>query len=374
MKTMRQSTANFWASSRLRFLVLVSCVTALSSSGLAQNLRKPLSEREVIHLVENHVPPDHIADIARLYRLSFQITPEIEKKLREVGGTEDLVNNLKALPPPNPVPAPVVPELPTGTPSPAPVLIVSSTTGDVEVYVDDVRQGKTSSDGLLKVLNLSPGPRRLRVSRDGYSDFQDMVALKLGETTTRVIPPLQPANHSGSQTASVGPVAPSAPASASAPSSPTTSAATQTNDPLASVTGEPIAVKDAFHVIGIPALKPNNKFDLTITTRDMMFTEHGQRVYRIPFGRVARVQMNVAERHYAKATYGAVVAFGAPGALLLAKKRHVDALIIDYTNERGGEMQMVIQVPKGMGTPCLDRLAHAGVMIGSPDESVASTD
>ena len=359
MKTSHDSTPIWWAIWAIQLFMLLSLMVAVSSLSFGQNMRRPLSEREIIYLVANHVPPEHVADIAHLYRLSFQITPEIERELREAGATAGLVVDLKALSPPNPVPTLVPSAQPIVTAGP--VLIVSSTLGDVEVYVDDVRQGKTSPDGLLKVPNLLPGQRRLRVSRDGYSDFQEMVELRPGETTTSVIPALQPATHSGPQTAP-------------APHPVGTSPAVPTNSPLLSITGEPIAVKDAFHVVGIPALKPNNKFDLTITTRDMMFAQHGERIYRIPFGRISRVQMTSAERSYAKATYAAVLAVGAPGALLLAKKRHVDALVIDYRNEKGGEMEMVIQVPQGMGTPCLDRLAHAGVMIGSPDESVGSTD
>jgi hypothetical protein len=197
----------------------------------------------------------------------------------------------------------------------------------------------------------------VRISREGYVDYQSQIELKNGETATMSVPPLRVETPDASE---VGQVAPSV-----APNPPQTGLVAASD--LRTGGGEPYAVKDAFHIVGISALRRNNKFDLSVTSKDMQFFSKDKRVYRIPFERTLRVQMISAERYYAKATYAAVLAAGAIGALMLAKKRKVDALVIDYENEKGGLMQMVIQVPKGMGTPCLDRLAHGGVAIGPPE-------
>lgn len=133
--------------------------------------------------------------------------------------------------------------------------------------------------------------------------------------------------------------------------------------------GEPLLIKGAFHIVGIPSLRRNKKFDLSITNREMIFNEKGERLYRIPFERIERAQTNDEKRDYAKATYAAVVAVGLPGAFLMAKKHKVDALVISYRNERGGLMEMVIEVPKGLGPACLERLAKGGIATG-PAEKV----
>jgi hypothetical protein len=386
-----------WRKSGDLFL-FVACTLALSLPSVGQQARKPLTESEIAHLLRNHVSADSIVDIANQYQLAFEITPQATRELKAAGATEQLISRLKEyqlLKPTAPTPAPTSGS-PTVSAPPsvnAPVLLISSATGDSEVYVDDVREGKTSSDGLLKIVSLQPGPHKVRVSRSGFADFQTTSELKSGETTTQVIPVLvasadvglSPKTTSQSQAIDMSATTTGRPVASSAlPSNPVTKAptpgATAANiskahpgylpkSSLTTYTGEPVAIKDAFHIVGIPAMKRNKKFDLEVTTRDMIFSEGGKRVYRIPFERMERVQMNPTKREYAKATYAAVLVLGAPGAAVLAIKKDVDALIINYRNEKGGLMEMVIQVPHGMGTPCLDRLARGGVPIGPPDET-----
>ncbi len=69
-------------------------------------------------------------------------------------------------------------------PPAAPALVVHSKPGEAEVYVDDVRAGKTSPEGVLKIPDLSPGTHRVRLSLQGYADYEQTVALAAGQPAT----------------------------------------------------------------------------------------------------------------------------------------------------------------------------------------------
>jgi len=97
-----------------------------------------------------------------------------------------------------------------------------------------------------------------------------------------------------------------------------------------------------------------------------MFRQGKRARFEVPFERVRRVVMLRGERDYAMATYGMAVAFGAPGALLIFKKRHVDALDIEFTNERGGIMEVLFHIPKGQAEPCGAWLMLGGVTVEEP--------
>jgi hypothetical protein len=314
---------------------------------------------EVNHLLRNYVAPQQVGEIALRYRISFQVTPDVAEQLTKVGADRELIATLRSLAPLS-SPATLAPRLEvaspvasiTSVPASGTSLVVNSSLAGVEVYLDDIRQGRTGRDGVLKILDLAPGQRKIRVSLEAYKDFEEIVELKPAQTTNLVLPPLLPG--SPGQTLVASAVVPSNP--------PVVKTA------IKPLTGEPVFVKDAFHIVGIPAIRRNKKIDLSITTKAMEFSEGGRRVYQIPFERIERVQMNLEKRDYAKTTYAAVLALGAPGALVLAYKRTVDALVINYRNERNGTMEMVVQVSKGMGTPCLERLAAGGIPVGPQSE------
>jgi hypothetical protein len=129
---------------------------------------------------------------------------------------------------------------------------------------------------------------------------------------------------------------------------------------------EALVMRHVFHIAGIPGVKRNGRGDLVLSTRTLTFFKDDRAALVIPYTRIQHVRVAPADREYAKATYAAVLAAGAPGALLLLKKRHVDALAIDFENERGGRMSAVIQVSKGDGARCSEWLAHYGIKVEGP--------
>jgi hypothetical protein len=96
-----------------------------------------------------------------------------------------------------------------------------------------------------------------------------------------------------------------------------------------------------FHIIGIPAVEPNQRVDITLMTQALVFT-HRKLSHSVPYLRIKQVVILKAARNYEKTTEAAAIAssaLGVPiGALLILVKHKVDTAVIDYQNERGGRM------------------------------------
>jgi PEGA domain/PDZ domain len=156
----------------------------------AQQSHKPLSEKDVINLLTNDVRSDRVGAFAKEFGITFQVTPDVEKELREAGATDELIGMLKALAPNAPAqppeaapPAPNTAQTATPVAPSPPVLIVESSQGNAQVYVDDEPIATTSPEGRLKLTKLSAGEHLLRVSLTGFKDFEQIVRLNAGETT-----------------------------------------------------------------------------------------------------------------------------------------------------------------------------------------------
>jgi hypothetical protein len=124
-----------------------------------------------------------------------------------------------------------------------------------------------------------------------------------------------------------------------------------------------------FHMAGIPGLKRNARGDLILNSRELIFKHGKKQPLVVPVERIRRVQVLSGERHYGKTTALAYIAGGAPGTLLLLKKRKVDTVVFDYLNERGGLMGMVIQVPQKQGEECKNWMARYGAVTEEPQPS-----
>ncbi len=114
----------------------------------------------------------------------------------------------------------------------------------------------------------------------------------------------------------------------------------------AAVETESLTIRKAFHGGGIPRLRLDQRVDLTFKPDSVLVMKGKNTVATVPFTRIRRVQLLSADRHYPGATYAAVLAAGYGGAFLILKKRKVDVLLVEYVNERGGQMGMILQMPK----------------------------
>lgn len=144
---------------------------------------EPLKESEVLDLLRNDVPSQRVEVVARQFGIAFPLTPEIESRLRSAGASGELLDALREL---------------SNKPKAPSDLEVLSKPGHAQVYVDDVFQGETSEKGTLKVPNLKPGKHQVRLSRQGYPDFEKTVQVAAGqavqlEATLAAAKPADPA-------------------------------------------------------------------------------------------------------------------------------------------------------------------------------------
>jgi PEGA domain len=144
----------------------------------AQKSSKPLAEKDILFLLHNDVAPPRVAEIAKQYGVSFQMSAATEKSFRDAGATDSLIETLREL---APKPA-ASPSQPAEATTSQPVLLIASVPGHAQVYVDDEPMGTTSPEGLLKLSKLAPGVHRVRVAHAGYRDLEQKVTLKAGRT------------------------------------------------------------------------------------------------------------------------------------------------------------------------------------------------
>ena len=147
---------------------------------------KPLSKDDVLMLLRGTVSTRRVEELVRQRGIDFQITPEAENELHSAGADDALLSTLKQL-----------------APKP-PILVVTTTPGGAQVFVDDQLIVRTSGEGQLKVSTLAPGSHKVRVSADGYRDNEQTIDVAAGKTLD-VSVTLDPASHPVS-TSSVGAV------------------------------------------------------------------------------------------------------------------------------------------------------------------------
>lgn len=149
-----------------RHAVLVLLLLAICPGIYAQtqSSQKPLSKDDVVKLLTGNVSSKRVGALARERGIDFQVTPETEKELSSAGADDALIAVLREL-----------------APKP-PILVVTTTPGDAQVFVDDELIARTSAEGRLKISSLTPGPHKLRVSLEGYRDHEEGVVLVVGGT------------------------------------------------------------------------------------------------------------------------------------------------------------------------------------------------
>lgn len=157
--------------------ILFLSVASLASGVSDEKKPEPLTEGEIVRLLLGGVEPQRVEDLARERGVSFQVTPAVERDLRDAGATDPLLETLRRIAPkpPAPEPAPQAPGV---------VLMVESTPGGAQVFVDDELIARTSPGGRLKISTLAAGQHRLRLALEGYRDFEQTVDLASASPTT----------------------------------------------------------------------------------------------------------------------------------------------------------------------------------------------
>jgi S1-C subfamily serine protease len=60
--------------------------------------------------------------------------------------------------------------------------VIEAPPGGAQVYVDDEFAGKASAEGRLKISTLTPGEHRVRLSMEGYRDYEKTVQLAASQS------------------------------------------------------------------------------------------------------------------------------------------------------------------------------------------------
>lgn len=122
-----------------------------------------------------------------------------------------------------------------------------------------------------------------------------------------------------------------------------------------------------FHLVGVPGLRRDQRVDL-IPSKDGLLFKTKKVEYEVPFARTKQVVLFRADRRYEGRTYAAAVAtpFGI-GSLLILKKHPVDTVVLDYVNERGGKMGIVVQMERDQGAAFKNTLQGYGVTVVEPE-------
>lgn len=125
--------------------------------------------------------------------------------------------------------------------------------------------------------------------------------------------------------------------------------------------------KSLFHLVGVPGLRRDQRVDLIPGTDGLLFKT--KRVeYSVPYARTTQIVLFRSDRRYEGRTYAAALAtpFGL-GSLLILKKHPVDTVVLDYVNERGGKMGIVVQMERAQGEELKTLLKGYGISVVEPE-------
>ncbi|MBI2834128.1 MAG: PEGA domain-containing protein, partial [Acidobacteria bacterium] len=168
-------------------------------AGVPQD-QPPLTDDAIVQLLQSGVPPLRVEQLARERGITFAVSPDIERRLRAVGATDDLIKTLRDLAPRPKVEAPPL----------RPGLSVTTDPSGATVLVD----GNVRGQSPLKLTDLSPGDYRVTLRKVGYLENSRVVTIREGQAETldvKLTP--MPAGAPVPQT----PTTPSGPTTASQP-------------------------------------------------------------------------------------------------------------------------------------------------------------
>jgi hypothetical protein len=157
-----------WGAAFLAFLMMTAARTPAAQQG------KPLNEQEVLELLEGGVPSSRVSAIVDDRGIDFEFTSEVEQKVRDAGGADDVVAALGRA---------SQRHAETEKPQTGGV-VVKTTPGETEIYLNDEPKGMTSPEGEIRLPDLKPGTYNLRVSLLGYQSYEKPLTIAAGAEQT----------------------------------------------------------------------------------------------------------------------------------------------------------------------------------------------
>jgi hypothetical protein len=183
----------------LAFMLLTAPDVRAAQSG------KPLTQPEVLQLLQGGVPSSRVTEIVDDRGIDFEFTQEIEQEVRDAGGGDDVVAALRR-----------ASQRRASSDQPQTGgLIIKTTPGQAQIYLNDEPKGVTSTEGEIRFPALRPGSYKLRVSLLGYQSYEKLVTITAGEDQNVDVTLVQ---NSPASPAKEDPVPPQEPPSATTPS------------------------------------------------------------------------------------------------------------------------------------------------------------
>jgi hypothetical protein len=121
-----------------------------------------------------------------------------------------------------------------------------------------------------------------------------------------------------------------------------------------------------FHLVGVPGLRRDQRVNLAFDADGLSF-QASKVQYQVPYARIHQVLLLNSDRRYEGRTYAAALATYGVGALLILKKHHVDTVVLDYVNERGGKMGIVLQMETSQGEVFKNLMESRNVSVEEPE-------
>jgi hypothetical protein len=134
--------------------------------------------------------------------------------------------------------------------------------------------------------------------------------------------------------------------------------------------GQEPAFQNLFHLAGIPGVRGEARVDM-ITNADALVFQTRKVRYEVPYARIHQVTLLRSDRRYEGRTYAVALATYGVGSLLILKKHHMDTAVLEYVNERGGKMGIVLQMEIVQGDQLKQLLASKGVSVNEPEGAPA---
>ncbi len=154
-------------------VILAVLIVVGARTSAAQKV-EPLSQQKVLELLKAKVPSSRVSAIVDDRGIDFDLTPEIEQRVRGAGGGDGVIEALRRASQRH-----AESEGPrTGG------LVIKSTPGETQVYLNDEPKGMTSPEGEIRLPNLQPGTYNLRVSLPGYQSFEKNMTVEAGAAQT----------------------------------------------------------------------------------------------------------------------------------------------------------------------------------------------
>jgi tetratricopeptide (TPR) repeat protein len=141
-------------------MLLLAALLGWGAAARAQGEEGPISEAELISLINAKIPPEQLVADIRARGISFKLTPEFEASLKGAKVKPEVIDLLKA----------------------RATLEIHSNVGGAEVTLDAQPRGKLSPDGTLVVPDLESGSHLIRLRAEGYVPAQASAFLKPEET------------------------------------------------------------------------------------------------------------------------------------------------------------------------------------------------